>query len=139
MTGYLLARPSADNAALSGNSGESQLATYIPRVDVRMILTGFSSRISRTSRFPEMAAARAKALRAKDDDFGSRIPPRRDCAATRPRPPCAGSRRSPLTWLVDEALPAWPDNFEGKNPLVETFISLATIPFVIEASLRDTR
>src|SRR5271155_5765348 len=58
-------------ASVPENSGESYLGTYIPRVDVRMILTGFSSRISRTSRFPELAAARAKALRDKDDDFGS--------------------------------------------------------------------
>jgi hypothetical protein len=60
------------------SSGERQPGTYIPLVDVRTILTGFASRISRTSRFPETAAARAKALRDKDDDFASRIPARRE-------------------------------------------------------------
>jgi hypothetical protein len=43
-----------------------------PFVDVRIILTGLSSRISITNRFPEKAADRAKAEMDRDDDFGSR-------------------------------------------------------------------
>jgi len=48
--------------------------TYIPRVEVRIMRTGFSSRISSTRRFPEKAAARARAVRVRDDDFGWRSP-----------------------------------------------------------------
>jgi len=58
---------------LSGRSGH-----YIPLVDVRTTLTGVSSRISTTSLLPDEAAARASAVRDKDDDFGFRSPPNID-------------------------------------------------------------
>lgn len=44
-------------------------------VDVRTILTGVSSRISTTSLLPDEAAAWARVVRDKDDNFGSRSPP----------------------------------------------------------------
>jgi hypothetical protein len=115
--------------------GERQLGAYIPRIDVRTTLTGFSSLISITNRFPEKAAARAKALRDKDDDFGSRSPPKRACPVTRLRLPFAWSCRSPIAGLTDEVLLVFPTIFEGKNPFDAIFISLAKIPFIIEASL----
>jgi hypothetical protein len=55
------------------------IGNYIPFVDVRIVLTGVSSRISSTNLFPEKAAARARALREREDDLGSRSPPRSDC------------------------------------------------------------
>jgi hypothetical protein len=57
----------------SGRSGR-----YRPFVDVRTILTGVSSRISTTSLLPDEAAAWARAVRDKDDDFRSRSPPNID-------------------------------------------------------------
>jgi hypothetical protein len=60
------------------------LSLYIPLLDVRTILTGFSSRISMTSLFPEKAAACDSALRDRDEDFGSRRPPRSDWSMVRP-------------------------------------------------------
>ena len=109
---------------------------YIPLVDIRMILTGFSSRISSTSRFPEEAAARASAARDRDDDFGSRSPPRRVWDTVRPsvRPPAALSARSVLAALADEPLPFFPIAFEDNNPLDVRFASLAKIAFAISAS-----
>jgi hypothetical protein len=101
-----------------------------------MIFTGFSSRISITSLFPEKAAACASAVRDRDDDFGSRNPPRRDWFVIRPpaRLPFALSRWSVLTVLADEALPFFPIDFEGNHPLEVRFASLAKIPFVIAVS-----
>jgi hypothetical protein len=66
--GHLPFRLASDRK--SGRSGR-----YIPFVDDRTILTGFSSRISTTSLLPDEAAAWARTVRDKDDDFGSRSPP----------------------------------------------------------------
>jgi hypothetical protein len=63
-------------SACDRNSGRS--GRYRPFVDVRTILTGVSSRISTTSLLPDDAAAWARAVRDKDDDFGSSSPPNID-------------------------------------------------------------
>jgi hypothetical protein len=120
--------------AVGGYAGQTR--NYIPLVDIRMILTGFSSRISSTSRFPEKAAARASAARDWDDDFGSRSRPRRVWATVRPsvRLPVALSTRSVLAALADEPLPFFPFDFEDNNPLDVRFASLAKIAFVIAVS-----
>jgi hypothetical protein len=119
-----------------GRGHAGQTRNYIPLVDIRMILTGFSSRISSTSRFPEKAATRASAARDWDDDFGSRSPPRRVWATVRPsvRLLAALSTRSVLAALADEPLPFFPIDFEDNNPLDVRFASLAKIAFVIAIS-----
>jgi hypothetical protein len=119
-----------------GRGHAGQTRNYNPLVDIRMILTGFSSRISSTSRFPEKAATRASAARDWDDDFGSRSPPRRVWATVRPsvRLPAALSTRSVLAALADEPLPFFPIDFEDNNPLDVRFASLAKIAFVIAIS-----
>ena len=110
-------------------------APYIPLVNVRIILTGFSSLISSISRFPEKAAAWASAARDRDEDFGSRRPPRSACSTIRPsaRLPVDLSRRTVFAVSGDE-IPLFPRDFEGNHPFEERFISLAKIPFVIAAS-----
>jgi hypothetical protein len=79
-------------------TNQGRLGAYIPLVEVRIILTGFSSRISSTSRLPEKAAACASALRDRDDDFGSRSPPNSDWSTVRlpARLPVVLSRRAVL-------------------------------------------
>jgi hypothetical protein len=90
MKGLTAAKPASAEGPHQG-----RLGAYIPLVEVRIILTGFSSRISSTSRFPEKAAACASALRDRDDDFGSRSPPNSDWLTIRlpTRLPVVLSRR----------------------------------------------
>ena len=109
---------------------------YIPFVDVRTILTGFSSRISSIKRLPEKAAVWASAVRERDDDLGSRSPPRSDWPAIRPpaRLPTALSRRTVLVVSTDEVLTLFAIDLESNNLIEERFASLATIPFVMNIS-----
>jgi len=119
---------------VEGRRDRGVLETYKPLVEVRTILTGFSSRISSTNRFPEKAAARARAVRDRDDDFGSRSPRRSDCSPMLPRLPVTLLLMSIFASLADEALPLFPIDFEDNNPLDARFVSLAKIPFIIAVS-----